>query len=184
MRPEGSMPKRREGMVPNSFAFHLWEQSLIGLLALGGGGPDPEFRGTGRLASLAGTICWASPPSPHPRQSLEEQLRLTENGPESLSRISLQLRGVCLCVFVPLCVRVRCVCTRTCGGTVCSVYVCACVHMCSSRLLPARGPLDEGRAAGPLSELGGRFSWARPVSGSASLIPSLSRQQLSKLTEA
>lgn len=39
VRPEGLMPERREGMAPKSFAFHLWEQSLIGLLALEGPRP-------------------------------------------------------------------------------------------------------------------------------------------------
>ena len=39
VRPEGLMPERRKGMAPKSFAFHLWEQSLIGLLALEG--PPP-----------------------------------------------------------------------------------------------------------------------------------------------
>lgn len=49
MRPEGSMPERREGMVPNSFAFHLWEQSLIGLLALGGGAQTLNLEALGDL---------------------------------------------------------------------------------------------------------------------------------------
>lgn len=36
VRAEGLIPERREGMAPNSFAFHLWEQSFNWTVGLGG----------------------------------------------------------------------------------------------------------------------------------------------------
>lgn len=58
------------------------------------------------------------------------------------------------------------------------------VGVCSSQLLSTKGPPGVGEAARAVSALGGRVSWASPVSDSAPLIPFPSCQQLSELTEA
>ena len=108
------------------------------------------------------------------------------------------------CVVCGRCVCVCGVCVRMCNWCVVCVYVCmrtcmplcvcvcVCVHVCvcpharvsSSRPLSIQGPPRVGEVARALSALGGKVSWASPVSDSAPPTPFPSCQQLSELTEA
>lgn len=101
---------------------------------------------------------------------------------------------VCVCMY-RMCLHACTACLCLCVVWGCGIYVCMCLCMgymhvcvcvCALPDFSPRRDLPEwvGKAARPMSGLGGRLSWACSVSGSVSLIPAPSCQQFSKLTEA
>lgn len=117
-RPGGFLAPGREGMTPNTFAFHMWERG--GLLALGG--PDPGFGGP-RGCCFAGPS--VGPVGPGGRAEAIEKWTQGSFHPHPATPWCV----VCACLCV-VCVWCVCICSICENVDVWCMYVCVLLLAC------------------------------------------------------